>query len=274
MRTRIFSLCLAIAIAFISFPATAEEEKLDEKKALALSQAALGKNIGDATLTDTTGRTVRLSEYRGKPLVLNFIYSSCAHSCGVMTTLLADAFENARKVLGPQSFNAISIGFDTPNDTPARMRAYARKQSVEGTPGWRFLSADATTASMLMERAGFSYAQSAKGFDHLDQVTVIDGNGEIITQVYGATFEKPLLIEPLKALVFGTAQPFHSLGDLIKKVRLFCTLYDPKTDRYLFDYSLFIQIASGFLVIGGVIIFLIREVRNSRRLHNNKERSA
>jgi len=274
MTARIYSLLLVALMALAAFPATASEEKLDEKKALSLSQAALGRDIGEATLTDSTGRTVRLSEFRGKPLVLNFIYTSCAHSCGVMTALLADAFENAREVLGRQSFNAVTIGFDTARDTPDRMRSYARKQGVEGTPGWRFLSADAATASRLMAAAGFSYAPSTKGFDHLDQVTVIDGDGKIHTQVYGATFEKPLLIEPLKELVFGTAQPFHSLEDLIKKVRLFCTLYDPKTDRYLFDYSLFIKIASGVLVIGGVLIFLFRELRSARRPRNRKERSA
>ncbi|NQV84914.1 MAG: SCO family protein [Rhodospirillales bacterium] len=272
------ALLLAALVVLAPLPVLALDkaldETLDEKTALNLSQAALGRNIGEATLTDSSGRTVRLSDYLGKPLVLNFLYTSCAHSCGVMTTLLADAFENAREVLGNQSFNAVSIGFDTANDTPGRMRSYARKQGVEGTPGWRFLSADAATAKTLMTAAGFSYAPSTKGFDHLDQVTVINGKGIIDTQVYGATFEIPLLIEPLKEMVFGTARPFHSLGDLIKKVRLFCTLYDPKTGRYQFDYSLFIQIASGILVIGGVLVFLIREVRNSRRLNNGKERSA
>lgn len=273
MTVRIATVLLAALITLAQFPAMALEETLDEKKALVLSQAALGRSIGEAILTDSRGEPVQMSDYRGKPLVLNFIYTSCAHSCGVMTTMLAETFENAREVLGSQSFNAITIGFDTRVDTPDRMRAYARKQSVLGTPGWKFLSADAATASKLMAAAGFSYARSAKGFDHLDQVTVIDGEGKIHTQVYGAIFNKPLLIEPLKELIFGTARPFRSVEDLIKKVRLFCTLYDPKTDRYLFDYSMFIQISSGVLVIGAIIFFLARELLVARRRHNGKERS-
>lgn len=274
MMARLGTLLLAVLMTLATFPATALGETLGEKKALSLSQAALGRDIGDATLTDSGGSTVRLSDYLGRPLVLNFIYTSCAHSCGVMTTMLAEVYENAREVLGRQSFNAITIGFDTPRDTPDRMHAYARKQGVEGTPGWRFLSTDAATAKTLMTAAGFTYARTPKGFDHLDQVTIIDGKGRINTQVYGAIFEKPLLIEPLKELIFGTPRPFHSLEDLVKKVRLFCTLYDPKADRYLFDYSLFIQIMSGLLVIGVAIILLVRELWTARRPHNGKERSA
>ncbi|MBC8339963.1 MAG: SCO family protein [Rhodospirillales bacterium] len=273
MTRRIPTLLLAALLTLGAYPGAASETELDEKQAVTLSQAALGKSIGDARLTDASGRTVHLSDYRDKPLVMNFIYTSCAHSCGVMTLMLSDAYENARDVFGLNSFNAVTIGFDTANDTPERMRAYARKQGVEGTPGWRFMSTDSDTVNKLMAAAGFTYAPSPKGFDHMDQVTVIDAKGIINTQIYGATFEKPLLMEPLKEMLFGTPRPYRSLEDLIKKVRLFCTLYDPKTDRYLFDYSLFIQIAVGLMIIVAVIVFLARELIGGGQSHNRKERS-
>jgi len=104
-------------------------------------------------------------------------------------------------------------------------------------------------------------------------VTLIDAQGRVHTQVYGATFEKPTLMEPLKELVLGTPAPYRSLEDLIKKVRLFCTLYDPAADRYRFDYSLFIQISAGIIVIGTVIVLLARELWWNRRRHRG-ERSA
>ncbi len=53
-------------------------------------------------------------------------------------------------------------------------------------------------------------------------------------------------------LVLGRPKPDQSLiGDIVDKVRFFCTTYDPASDAYRFDYSLFVG-----MVIGGVIIFL------------------
>lgn len=244
------------------------EDVLDENAAIKRSQAAIGHTIDDLSFRDSAGKTVRLSDYRGRPLVLNFIYTSCAHSCSVLTSQLEDAYDNARDVFGEDAFTAVTIGFETAEDTPKRMRAYATKLGVHNTPGWHFLSGDADTVNTLVKTTGFTYYPTAKGFDHLDQVTLIDKNGVIHTQVYGATFDKPLLIEPMKELVFGTPTPYRSLSELIKKVRLFCTLYDPAADRYKFDYSIFIQLSAGIIIIGSVIIILLRELWGRRHFKN------
>jgi len=60
-------------------------------------------------------------------------------------------------------------------------------------------------------------------------------------------------------MVFGTPAPLASISDLIKKVRLFCTIYDPAADRYRFDYSIFIQLIVGTLIVGGMGVFVVRE---------------
>jgi protein SCO1/2 len=263
--TRLALLCLAAAFLTSSLVQAAV---FDDTRALRVSQNAIGGQINDLSFRDSGGKTVRLSDFRGKPLLVNFIYTSCAHSCSVVTRYLADVYENARDVFDPDSFNAISVGFDAPRDTPGRMRSFARGQGVEGTPGWYFLSADAETIKALERNTGFVQFKTAKGFDHLEQVTIIDGTGKVTSQVYGATFDRPLLMEPMKELIFGTPAPYRSLADLIKKVRLFCTLYDPAADRYKFDYSLFIQISAGVIVIGSVIIILVREIWGRRNLKN------
>ncbi|MDH5749540.1 MAG: SCO family protein, partial [Rhodospirillales bacterium] len=104
-----------------------------------------------------------------------------------------------------------------------------------------------------------------KGFDHLDQVTVIDSDGIVQTQVYGASFNTPLLVDPLKRIVFGTSTPYASLEDLIKKVRLFCTIYDPALDRYRFDYSIFIRLIVGATFLIALGSFLARELWRGRK---------
>lgn len=245
-----------------------------EAEALSTSQDAINRVIDDITFRNSSGGTVRLSDYLGKPMALNFIYTACTQSCNVNTAWLVDVFETAKDALGDESFTALTIGFDTIYDTPGRMQQFASQRYADDVPGWHFLSGDAESVAQLAKTVGFTYFKSAKGFDHLDQVTLIDSAGIIRTQIYGELFEKPTLIDPLKDLVFGTTTPYRSLEDLIKKVRLFCTRYDPATERYKFNYSLFIQLGVGALFISSVFIFLARDqimYRRRRRKTANQE---
>lgn len=62
---------LSLALLLAAFAAQA----FDEKIALRESQAAIGRAVGEYAFRDTDGKTVRLSDLRGKPLVVNFIYT-------------------------------------------------------------------------------------------------------------------------------------------------------------------------------------------------------
>ena len=59
----------AVAILALTLPAPPALAALDADAARRESQAAIGRQVGDFVLTDTQGREVRLSSYRGKPLV-------------------------------------------------------------------------------------------------------------------------------------------------------------------------------------------------------------
>ena len=129
-----------------------------------------------------------------------------------------------------------------------------------------FLSGSAEIVDKLTENLGFIYFPSPSGFDNLTQLTIVDRDSIINTQVYGGAFELPWLVEPLKDLVFNRPQSSHSFfANMIDRVNLFCTVYDPNTGRYHFDYSLFVQIAIGSLAILGVFTYLIIETRRARR---------
>ena len=229
----------------------------DADAALARSQAAIGRSVGDFTFRDTAGRAVSLAEFRGRPLVVSFVYSSCYHTCPVITSTLSDAVSVARDALGDDSFAVVSVGFDVANDTPDRMRAFARQNGVRGS-GWTFLSGTLAQVAGLADSLGFTFYKSSKGFDHLAQVTVIDATGVVRRQIYGETFATPHLVQPLKELILGTPAPFASLEDLIKAVRLYCTIYDPAAGRYRFDYSLFVQIAIGAFIVIFLSVFVVR----------------
>ena len=174
----------------------------DEKTALALSQAVIGQGTGDYTFLDGNGKQVTLQSLRGKPVVISLIYTSCYHICPTVTTNLARLVKIARDALGDDSFSVLTIGFDTPVDTPDRMRVFAAQRNIN-VSNWHFLSADAATMQDLSSDVGFSYFSSPKGFDHMIQATVLDGEGKVYRQIYGMAPDAPALVEPLKELLYS-----------------------------------------------------------------------
>ena len=234
----------------------------DESAALARSQAAMGNRVGDYEFLDGEGRRVTLGALRGKPVVISLIYTSCYHICPTVTTNLARVVKIAQDALGEDSFSVLTIGFDTPVDTPDRMREFSKRKG--NIDNWSFVSASAGTINRLSDDVGFLYFKSPKGFDHLIQATVLDADGKVYRQIYGMTPEPPALVEPLKELLYGKPVAASSMRSLMNNIRLFCTVYDPTTGRYHFDYSLFVSIAIGILTLGGTAAFIVHAWRKSR----------
>ena len=235
----------------------------DNDQALAISQSVIGNQIDNYTLTNADGDSVKLSDFRGKPLVLSMIYTSCYHICPMTTRHLSKVVEKARKALGDDSFSIAIVGFDTKVDTPAAMQYFANKQGISDKD-WNLLSITQADVEALSKDIGFQYFPSSNGFDHLIQATIIDAEGKVYRQVYGQVIDTPLLVDPLIELVLGRSPPGQSLlADLSRKIKLFCTTYDPVRDGYYFDYSLFL----GILIGGSIILFtatiLVRGFRNS-----------
>ena len=236
-----------------------------EDEALQLSQAAIGRDLPELEFTDTSGKVVRLQDYTGKPLLISLIFTSCHHVCPTLTRHLKTAVDAAREALGDDSFQVVTIGFDTANDTPERMQDFALKQGID-EPNWMFLSSTSENMAVLTENLGFIYFESPNGFDHITQLTLVDRDGLINTQIYGGAFELPWLVEPLKDLVLNRPQSEHNFfSRMVDKVNLFCTVYDPNTGRYHYDYSLFIQIGIGGLAILSIFAYLLVESRRARR---------
>ncbi len=236
----------------------------DADSALRVSQAAIGNQVGNHEFVDRLQRQVRLGDYAGKPLVVSMIFTSCHHVCPTTTKYLDGAVRAAREVLGDESFEVVTIGFDAAHDTPSAMRAFAWQQGIDAS-GWRFLSGTPETIEALSEDLGFISFISPRGFDHINQTTIIDRNGVVYRQVYGVKFELPWLVEPLKQLVFNRPESSgHLLSSLVDRIRLFCTVFNPASGRYEIDNSLFIQIAIGFMILLSVALYLWRGFRPNR----------
>ena len=233
-----------------------------EKEALRISQAAIGNQLGDYTFLDRSGRTVRLADYRGKPLVISMIYTHCPFVCATTTRSLS-ALKASQDALGADNFGVLTVGFDTENDTPEAMDDFAKRMGVN-LPKWEFVSSDAETIEKLSQDLGFVYVPTEEGgFNHITQTTFVDAQGKVYRQVYGEEFENKSLLEPLMEMIYNikTAEP--GLAGISNQVKLFCTVYDPKAGKYKVSYSFFYGIGAGIVISLLISWWIVIQFRRS-----------
>ena len=263
-RLRTFGLALLLG-GFLGAAQAEAAAALDERAALAAGEAAIGRVVPDYVLLDRQGRQVKLSSYRGKPLLVSFIYTGCFQVCPATTRALHEAVKGLDKLLAPDQFNVVSIGFNQPFDSPTAMRAFAAQQGINYA-NWEFLSPPPAVVAALARDFGFSYAATPAGFDHVLGVTLVDAQGRIHAQVYGERMNAQRIGEPLRQLLTeGSPSGPLQLADMIERVRILCTVYDPDTGTYRYKWGLIFELIGGiafFLTVAG---YFIAEWRQRRR---------
>ena len=234
----------------------------DEKEILRISQAAIGNQVGDYTFLDRSGRKVRLADYRGKPLVISMIYTHCPIFCATTTRSLT-ALKLSQSAFGQDSFGVLTIGFDTENDTPEAMDLFAKRMDVD-LKNWDFVSSDPQTIKKLSKDLGFTfYPTDEGGFDHITQTTFIDQEGRVYRQIYGEEFLNKTLLEPMRDMIYKIQTSESGLAGVVNKVKIFCTVYDTKTGKYVVNYNEIYGFGWGFFVSFLVIWWIVVEYRRS-----------
>ena len=265
LRRALSMACVAAGV-FAAAPvaATAPSTTPDYQSIIRTSQAAIGRPLADIPMRDSNGKAVRFSDFKGRPLLISLVYTGCFQACPVATQFLAEAVQVARKALGEDKFQVVSVGFNQPFDTPEALAAFKRQNRIY-LPGWHFLSPDPAQVDALTDNLGFVYEATPKGFDHVTQVTIVDADGVIYRQVYGENFDMPMLVQPLKELLSGQASREFTLENVWDKVILYCTVYDPFTGGYRVNYGLFFEIFAGLTTLGAIGWVVMREWRRSTR---------
>ena len=167
---RLWPACQPVEIGHVAVFQCADDHRLARgevlvkcaKRHIGPSPQGLDPLLGEHQLTDSHGRRFSLADYRGKPLVISLIYTSCSTVCPITTQHLLDAVTEARRSLGADRFAVLTIGFDARNDTPPRMASFANRQGIPAQ-NWRAASGDAATLTALLRELGFSYLAAAGG---------------------------------------------------------------------------------------------------------------
>jgi protein SCO1/2 len=101
--------------------------------------ASNGNNcLPDVSLIDQHRKTISLASLKGKPVLIDFIYTSCGSTCPVLTAKIAAVARELGPALGA-NVTIVSITLDPEHDGPAQLAAYAKSQSADNN-GWLFLT--------------------------------------------------------------------------------------------------------------------------------------
>jgi len=236
---------------------------LEEKEVLAKSEAAVGRRLDGFVFEAVDKGDFRLEDLRGRPVIVNLVYTSCYEICPTITQSLSSAVAAADRNFGPGRFSVVTLGFDTAADTAERMSSYARMHGID-RKNWHFLSADPMTMFRFVDTLGFSYATSSKGFDHVAQTTVLDADGKVYRQVYGDQLRAKDIMQPLRELLIGGIPAEKGVSAMAERFRLLCTIYDPKADRYRFSYAMLLSFLIGSVCLLGTAFVVARGWWRSR----------
>lgn len=185
---------LLLALFLLSAPATAAAQN-------ASPFPVIGKPAPDFALTDQTGRRVRLSQFRGKLVLLNFIYTHCTDVCPLTTAALLRVQKDLiQRGWWAKDVVFLSVTTDPERDTSAVLHTYAKRYQADAR-GWHFLTGPLRTVQEIHRRYGIEVRPRGQGLqDHHLPTFAIDRNG-VVLGAYGVNPDPEAVLSDMEVLM-------------------------------------------------------------------------
>jgi protein SCO1/2 len=153
------------------------------------------------TLTDDTGGSLGLSNWKGSAIAITFIYTRCPlpQYCPLMDRRFADV---QRAVKSDGTLNGrvhlLSVSFDPDADTPAVLRAHAKK--LQADPAiWRFATAPRDLVDRFSAAFGVNVMREADTtITHNLRTAVIDAQGRVLSVYHGTDWTPDQIVVDLR----------------------------------------------------------------------------
>jgi protein SCO1 len=122
------------------------------------------------SLRDQNGKRVSMTEFRGRPVIVTFLYSHCKDTCPIEARLINQAVLE----LGTPRASVLAFTVDPAHDTPASVHAFLRKQHISVPFRWVL----GNEAQMKPIWKGYAVTpQTAATTQHLARITLVDKGG-------------------------------------------------------------------------------------------------
>jgi protein SCO1/2 len=175
-------------------------------KALAQDTATRGKGVyrevgEDApsfTLLDQEGRAVGANRFRGKKVVMNFIFTRCpiATMCPASTMKMSE-LQQAAKAASVTDVEFVSVSLDPEYDTPGVLKDYADARSLD-LSNWSFLTGPDTAVRHLLAQLGIIREFEGGTIKHNLATLLIDANGRIVHRMDGSQWRTDDFLPKMK----------------------------------------------------------------------------
>jgi len=155
-----------------------------------------GDAVPNFVFVNQSGRTVRLSQFRGKPLLLTFIYTRCPvpDFCPRMSKDFAEVLKDLEA--NPAAFakaQMLSISIDPQFDKPAVLHEYGTHYVRSIDPNfahWEFVTGSPEELRKAADFFGLSYNQQQGQIVHTLRTVLVGPDGNIV-KVYSGNEWKP-----------------------------------------------------------------------------------
>lgn len=156
----------------------------------------------DFELVDQDGRTLRLSDLRGKALLVDFIFTRCPGPCPIQTAAHVSVQRRLPEALASRT-HFVSITLDPDYDGPEQLREYARRHGAE-LASWSFLSGDPEDVRSVAQAYYVAPSNASLGragpLDHVMARYLIDPQGRIARRYVGPDVTPDQLLADLGEL--------------------------------------------------------------------------
>lgn len=139
-----------------------------------------GERVPDFDLVDQDGRKIQLSDYRGKAVVLTFIYTRCPlpNFCPLMSKNFVELEQRLSKEFAGQ-YQLLSISMDPDFDTPEVLKEYAARHDAD-PEDWTFGTGDADQIAFVARLMGLYYVRENGLISHDLRTALIGPDGRLV----------------------------------------------------------------------------------------------
>jgi protein SCO1/2 len=162
---------------------------------------AIGQVVPDFTLVDQTRTRVSLSQFRGKVVALNFVYTSCV--LPQFCYRLANHFSVVQRRFATRmgrDLVLLTITFDPARDTPERLAEYARQWKADPAV-WRFLTGETAAIAKVSQMFALDAFPDEGLISHSTRAVVIDRAGGLAASIEGTQYTAAQLGDLIEAVL-------------------------------------------------------------------------
>lgn len=159
---------------------------------------SVGENLPDFALYDQTGEVVNSSRFRGKNVLINFIYTRCpiATMCPAAVTLMETVQQRVAAQGGSDRLELISITFDPEYDTPGVLRSFAEARGID-TSNYSFMTGPESAIKDLLRQFGVIAEVEGPLIQHTLATLLIDEQGRIIDRADGSQWDVDQFVQKI-----------------------------------------------------------------------------